>query len=253
MSVPRGKKFVGRASSARIAFQDSSEDVRSFYTLGQMLKERKAATKHLNNVGRGVYVLVSALWESYCENLALEAAQALVQYASTPEELPPALARRIARELRADKHELSPWKLAGDGWRELTLLRVPQIARNTIFNTPKPDQVDDLFEKSIGLVALSSSWTPVHGSSEDDVREALRQYIELRGAIAHGDRDGTPMTKSQLSEFFQTVQHLVGQTEVVVANYLHERTGLPNWQRIGLEEEKGDGEKVIERSLEPSV
>ncbi len=230
MTVPRGKTSSGHASKARIAFQDASDDVRSFYALGQMLKGRKAALKHLANVGRGTFVLISALWEAYCEELALEAAQLLVSKAQSWEDLPLALTRRIANDLRSEKHELSPWKLAGDGWKTLTTERVAVLARETVFNTPKPSHVDALFLKSIGLSNVSQQWvTPLSGSGETSV-EPLNRFVTIRGAIAHGATPRVVVSKRMISDFYQTVAHIVEQTDAAVGIYLEDNGVDKPWE-----------------------
>jgi hypothetical protein len=235
MSVPRGKSLPGSASDARMAFQDASDDLRSFYALGQMLKGRKAALKHLTNVGRGTFVLISALWESYCEALELEAATLLVSNATSWEDLPPALSRRIAVDLRNEKHELSPWKLAGDGWKTLTLDRVAILARETVFNSPKPAQVDDLFLKSIGLVHLSGQWTDLSQGSEISLADSLKEFVALRGAIAHGATPRAEISKPAVSAFYQTVYRIVVKTDEAVGLYLEEN-GVDNpWERHVIE------------------
>ena len=233
MSVPRGKKVRGGASRASITFHESSDDIRSYFTLGQLLKGQPASIKHLENVSRGVYVLISALWESYCEDLALEAAEVLVSSSVTPDDLPAALARRIAIELRSDKHELSPWKLAGDGWRELALSRVAHIARDTIFNSPKPAQVDQLFDRAIGLSDISAQWPESGEESEPDVRVALQNHIERRGEIAHGFRPRPTITKRRVSQFFQLTRQLVYSTDGLVGSFLEDKTGVHPWAVVG--------------------
>jgi hypothetical protein len=183
-----------------------------------MLKGRKEALKHLTNVGRGTFVLISALWESDCEALALEAAKLLVSNAATWEDLPPSLSRRIAKDLRNEKHELSPWKLAGDGWKTLTLDRVAVLARESVFNTPKPAQVDDLFLKSIGLMNLSEHWISPEPEPDSSLSlsESLKDFVTLRGAIAHGATPRVEISKQAVSAFYQIVSRIVEKTDEAV-------------------------------------
>jgi hypothetical protein len=231
MTVPKGRfaAAAGGASLARIAFQDASDDIRSYFALAQMLKDRKGGQKHLSNVGRGTIILVSALWETYCEAVALEASMKLLSGAGSPDDLPVALLRRIASEVRDDKHELSPWTLAGDGWKSVAADRIPQIIRNTTFNTPKPDQMDQLFERAIGIRDLSRAWTPIVVSNPADVRATLKEFVELRGAIAHGERPEIVSVKGRISDFYQLVSHLTVQTDVLLADFLESHTGVRPW------------------------
>lgn len=194
-----------------------------------MLKDRKAASAHLSNVGRGTFVLISALWEAYCEALALEAATLLVQNSRSTDDLPVELKKQIARDLRDDKNHLSAWKLAGDGWKELAQERVSGIAAGTIFNTPKPANVDTLFQRSIGLVELSSFWVAPDSLRDENPCDLLKMFVQIRGAVAHGEHPRREVTKAEISGFYQTVSALVERTDDVVAAFINERTGLQLW------------------------
>ncbi|PWB98220.1 hypothetical protein DF220_10560 [Salinibacterium hongtaonis] len=111
----------------------------------------------------------------------------------------------------------------------LTLERVAEIARATIFNTPKPSQVDELFERAIGIPALSSGWTTPPEMGDALIQNVLLECIQLRGLIAHGASPRPVISKSKVSEFIQTIQSLVEQTDNAVGAFLHERTGSNPW------------------------
>ncbi|WP_346960763.1 HEPN domain-containing protein [uncultured Arthrobacter sp.] len=227
MSIPKGKLYRGIASQARVTFQDSSDDVRSFNTLRQMLKGNRSATPHIHKVAKGVYVLIAALWEAYCEDLALEAATTITENAASWEQLPLALKKRIAKDIRDDKNDLGPWKLAGDAWRIHCLERLPGIARATLFNSPKPTQIDELFLQAIGLPNLSASWTA--GPDGVDPRERLLECMGVRGAIAHGDTPATLITPKMISDFYQTVMRLVEETDEAVRGFIATTIGSSPW------------------------
>jgi hypothetical protein len=90
----------------------------------------------LNNAG---IVLVCAFWEAFCGDLADEALAHLIEDARDPDALPAPLQKLIARAVRADKNELAPWKLAGDGWRRLLRDRAAELReqRNRALDTPQ--------------------------------------------------------------------------------------------------------------------
>jgi hypothetical protein len=241
MAVPKGKQFVGKASESRVRFFDASDDVRSYYALRQMLKDRKGAQPHLGAASRGFFVLIAAMWEAFCEDLAHEGAQILVQNASTWQDLPRSLKQRISLDLKADAHELSAWRLAGDGWRDFTLQRVTDVARTTTFNTPKAGPIDALFEKALGLKSVSSSWESRWGGVNGP-RAELDRAIELRGAIAHGASPAPSVTKKQVSAFYQLTADLAECTETAVGAFIAQQTGQDPWvtreatERLDLEE-----------------
>jgi hypothetical protein len=194
-----------------------------------MLKERKRANRHINKVSKGVHVLIAATWEAYCEDLALESARLLVENVADWEQLPRPLARRIAKELREDKHELSPWKLAGEGWRTHVL---ENLSSAPLFNVPKAEKIDDLFLRAIGITSISESW--VDPDDGVDLRARLRHHVELRGAIAHGTPPETEVTPAVVSEFYQTVMLLAQQTDEAVRAFLESSIGFTPWEKEGL-------------------
>lgn len=247
MSIPKGKRYLGVASQARIKFQDASDDVRSFYTLRQMLKGRKAAVPHLHNVAKGVYVLIAALWEAYIEDLAIESATLLVENACNWEQLPLTLQKGIAKEVREDKHDLSPWKLAGEGWRAHCLSRVPALVDTGKFNTPKPSQIDELFFLAIGLRDLTTTWTgEIDGVSS---RDRLKTFMEIRGSIAHGGAPPVEVSPRMISDFYQAVMSLVEETDEAIRAFVTNATGVAPWEAptSGSEHETIDGEEQLER------
>ncbi|WP_167398941.1 HEPN domain-containing protein [Arthrobacter pityocampae] len=229
LSIPRGKKFVGQASLARIDFHEASDDIRSYFTLRQMLKDRKGAAPHLTNVGRGTFVLISALWEAYCEAVAVEAAALLVTHTQEAEQLPVHMRRSIASELREAKHELSIWEIAGEGWKSYALSRIATLARTTVFNTPKPTNVADLFKRSLGIENLPAHWTPPESLPDSDPQALLKHFVEIRGAIAHGASPRREVTKAEISDFYQTVSSLVADTDSVIRAHLLNLIGRDPW------------------------
>jgi hypothetical protein len=230
MTIPKGKKFLGVASQARIQFQDASADLRSFHTLRQMLKGQSSANRHINKVAKGVHVLTAAIWEAYCEDLALEAATIIVQNAADWEQLPRHLTKRIAKELRENKHELASWKLAGDGWRSHVL---ENLTSAPLFNVPKAEKIDDLFLRAIGLPSISANWSSTEANV--DLRARLRHHIDVRGAIAHGVAPTTEVTPAVVSDFYQTVMRLVELTDESVRVFIESTIGFTPWDRAGVD------------------
>jgi len=183
---------------------------------------------HVQALGRGTYVLISALWEAFCEDLAHEAVRIVVAGARDWTGLPAPLARRIAKDLKADVHELSPWKLTGDGWRSHALERVDGLARTTIFNTPKTAQVNSFFAGAVGIGRISDSWMSTFAGDEHP-GAALDRAIATRGAIAHGERPRKTLTKKEISLFYQLVSDLVDSTELATAEHIQRVVGTRPW------------------------
>jgi hypothetical protein len=215
------------SSESRVAFEANAADVRHLLDMHSLVGgsdpgRRGPALQVLNRSG---IVLVCAVWEAYCEDLAGEALRHIVEHVPTPSQLPTPLRKLVAKELKADTHELSPWKLAGDGWKAYVVGRLAQLElqRNRGLNTPKADQIDALFSDTIGLSKLSSAWY-WSAMSAEKARTKLDGYVALRGSIAHrGSVAG--VQRDLVEDFLNHVKRLVAKTEVRVNRFVSDASG----------------------------
>jgi hypothetical protein len=148
----------------------------------------------------------------------------LVEHVTDPHELPGSLRRRVADELKKDPHHESPWKLAGNGWRTLLTDRLEQLqeVRNRGLNTPRSQNIDELFADALGLPDISVAWYWA-GISAEQARAKLDRFIELRGDIAH--RGGTIVHRTRVVEFLNHAKRLVGKTDASVDAFVHDACG----------------------------
>ncbi|GAA3430538.1 HEPN domain-containing protein [Kutzneria kofuensis] len=235
MAVPKPAAIKEPCSKARLTFAANSDDIRNYYHIHQALKSAKATRQQLVTFDKAMYVLVAALWESYCEDVISEALDLLAKHAYSPADLPLTLQKVIASDLRSDKHELAVWKIAGDGWKDCLRQRLDSLRgpREWLFNSPKSSSVDDLFARSLGIERISDSWR-VNDLSVEEVRKALDRCIAIRGAIAH--RAGTAdsqASKIGVKRFINLVISLVRSTDMAIENVIRSCTELSGWQNIG--------------------
>lgn len=118
---------------------------------------KKHGVEVLNKSG---IVLMCAVWEAYCEDIAAEAVDHLIANAADAFALPKTLRKNIARELKNDLDESAVWKLADDGWKKHLSTRTKAMTeeRNRKLNTPKTSNIKDLFDTAIGLPDVPSAW-----------------------------------------------------------------------------------------------
>ena len=103
------------ASTARKAFDANCQDVNRLLDVhGQIGGSGPGRRYGLEVLNKSAVVLVTAFWEAYCEDLATEALQHLVEKAETADKLPLELRKHVARELARDEHELAVWQLASN-------------------------------------------------------------------------------------------------------------------------------------------
>jgi len=201
-------------SDARRAYDKNCKDIQRLLEIhadvGGDAPGRKWGLEVLN---KSAVVLMCAFWEAYCEDLAAEGLAHIVKHAKSADALPELLRKQIARELRDDKHELAPWNLAGDGWRAVLTARLSSLQeeRNRRLNTPKAENIDDLFERALGIPRISTYWK-WQGMSAEQARTKLDGFVTLRGDIAHRGGAAAGVRKGQVTDFQAHVDRLVGKT-----------------------------------------
>jgi HEPN superfamily RiboL-PSP-like protein len=219
------------ASSARAAFDRSAQDVERLIEIhsdfGGDAQGRRFGLEVLN---KSAIVLITAIWEAYCEDIAAEALEHLVTNVETGSQLPKDLKKRIVAEIEKDPNELAMWDLADAGWKSRVKAHLASLTaeRNRRLNTPKTDQINELFITAIGLPAVSNSWR-WKKMSASNAKEKLDYYIDLRGAIAHRGEAASSVKKFGVTDYFEHVKRLVDLTGDRVNDYVQNVTGKPLW------------------------
>ena len=218
-------------SNARVSFDRNARDVKRLLEIhadvGGDAKGRRSGLEVLN---KSAIVLITAIWEAYCEDIASEALQHLVTHAPFAASLPTELKKHIVNDVKADKNDLAMWDLADAGWKGRVSARLASITadRNRRLNTPKSGQIDQLFSSAIGLTSVSDSWRWRRMSSAQ-AKAKLDRYVELRGAIAHRGAGSTAVQKWQVEDYFGHVRRLAGKTGGRVKTHVHGVTGKDLW------------------------
>jgi hypothetical protein len=217
-------------STAAATFATSSEEVAQLRDIHERISGTERGRRHLEVLNKSAIVLLCAIWEAYCEDVADEALGHLLAHLRDPSDLPEALRRRIAKELKEDKNELSPWKVAGAGWKShlRTRLNILRQTRNIEWNNPKAANVDKFFEDALGIVKLSDAW---HWKriSAPMAKHRLDLIVTLRGDIAHRGRSLAYVEKFRVTRALNHVRHLVTVTDAKVTRELKSITGVEPW------------------------
>ena len=220
------------ASVARNAFDENVKDVKKLLELHVKEGGRdKGRRYNLEVLNKSAIVLITAFWEAYCEDIAGEALAHIVQHAPDASVLPKPLQKQVLNQLQKEKHELALWKLADRGWRTVIKDRFDdlKVQRERKLNTPKWENIDLLFKEAIGLENVSKAWSWARKMNANNARTKLDKYVTLRGAIAHRGNDGKSVTKSQVEDYFDFVQKLVGKTGGRVKTHVKNITGKELW------------------------
>jgi hypothetical protein len=218
-------------SKARKAFDENVKDVKRLLEIHNNLGGATTGRKYgLEVLNKSAIVLIASFWEAYCEDIAEEALIHLVNHVSSATALPKELKKQIASELKKDANEIAVWDLADDGWKAKVNARLAIMTenRNKKLNTPKSDNIDELFYSAIGLTKISDRWK-WKGMSAANARKKLDSYISLRGGIAHRGTIKGGVKKEDVEDFFDFIQSLCGMTGGRVNTYVEEITGKPLW------------------------
>ena len=159
-------------------------------------------------------MLITSFWEAYCEDLAEDGLDAIVEHAPTSDVLPKEIKKPIANRLKADPNDLAVWQVADGKWRQVLTSNLAALkeARNRRLNTPKSINIDELFEAAIGLSEVSSSWRCSNKLSPDKARLKLDAFVELRGEIAHRGKAKTSVKKSQVVAYRDFIRSAAAAT-----------------------------------------
>ena len=215
------------ASKAEEAFDESAKDIERLLEIHKSLGgDKKGRRYRLEVLNKSAIVLITAIWEAFCEDLAAEALDSLVQHAPDASSLPKDLKKLIAAELKAHDNELAVWDVADGGWRQVLQARLKalQAQRNRRLNTPKTENIDQLFETAIGLKRVSSSWK-WHKMTIPKSRAKLDKFVTLRGEIAHRGQAGASCTKVQVKSYLSHIASLVPLTGTKVGGFTQNITG----------------------------
>lgn len=148
-------------SNARLSFDENAKDIQRLLeiheTVGGNVQGRRYQLEVLN---KSAIVLITAFWEAYCEDIASEALSNIITNSTNSTNLPDELKKIVAKQLKAETHELAIWRLADNGWKTCLNDRFEamRLDRDKKLNTPKTVQINSLFYDTIGLKDVSKSW-----------------------------------------------------------------------------------------------
>lgn len=214
-------------SRAATTFALRTGDIDRLLRIHADIAGRSAGRKYgVEVLNRSAIVLLTAMWEGYIEDVSAEALTHLVDNTSDPATLPLGLRQGVARELKADPHDLSVWQLAGLGWRAYLRGRLARDAdeRARGFNTPGSERVEKLLATSVGLSDVTSNWRWQHMTPADAAAK-LDSMIKLREDIAHGQGHTRSVHRGRVEADFVHVKGTCGT---------HRRgcEGLPPCRRV---------------------
>jgi len=221
-------------SKARIAFSENAQDIKRLLELhqetGGIAPGRRYGLEVLN---KSAIVLITAFWEAYCEDIAAEGLIHIVRHASSADELPKEIKQVIAKEIKADPHELAVWSVSDKGWRKVLQDRLQRLQelRDRKLNTPRAENIDQLFMSALGISSISSSWKWAKKMTVERAKKKLDKYVTLRGGIAHPGKAVKSVTNAHVEDYFNFIEKLAAKTGGAVNKQVKKVTGKPLWTK----------------------
>lgn len=165
-------------------------------------------------------VLITACWEAYIEDVCEECFDFFLQKCNEPNNFPVNARVAASQKLSSDSDKRKIWQLAGDGWKTVMKQNKENVIRKFTgnFNTPNPDNIDNLFEIVIGKKNISSIWK-WKGMSVKQAKNKLRKYLEIRGSIVHRTRHTNKITSAMVENYLSFIERLVIITDNGLRNY----------------------------------
>jgi hypothetical protein len=222
------------ASKARKAFDDNARDIERLLEIHQGAGGTSPGRRYsLEVLNKSAIILITSFWEAYCEDIAAEGLEHIVKHSTSADSLSKKIKQIISKELKADSNELSIWSLCGEGWKQILQSRLERMReqRNRNLNTPKFENIDNLFLNALGIACISSSWKWAKKMTVTRAREKLDMYVALRGEIAHRGTALKPVTKPQVEDYFNFVKQLASKTGGAVNSHVMKITGKPLWAK----------------------
>lgn len=215
-------------TEARASFETNIKDVKHLFSFHTHLGGPGPGKKdpNLDVLTRSAFVMTTAFWETYCEDVVIEVVKCWASCLKSPDQLPDGLKLHIAKSIDKDPHDHAPWKLAGDGWQ--------QIVRADVVNVTKPEDrrlkgpistpVIDFFHEMLGIKDISGTWRWQKRSSADS-RQRLDECIAVRNQIAHRGSLSETLRKKRAEDYTDLVERLVEVTDARVVRQRDEILG----------------------------
>lgn len=226
---PRGRPPKAKHLDTLLA---NLEEVTRLMEIHTKVAGRTVGAKHKVEVlNKSGIVLLVACWEAFVEDLAGVSFRLLLRRAKRPDVFPSKVLALASKNLREDRDERRVWDLAGDGWKTVLRSHQENVVKRYIgnLNTPKPNQIDELFASVIALGKVSKKWS-WHRCSPAKARARLIKLVTLRGAIAHRVSTPRSVLKRDVERAAKFVGRLAVATHNAVNTSLRVRLGHSPWQ-----------------------
>lgn len=211
--------LIGRAI---FSFTENADDVQRLIEIHGLIAGKGPGRKsRVEILNKSAIVFLTACWESYIEDVAIEAFEVLISKARKAKDLPKKVRCMASKPLREDKDESQVWLIADKGWRDVLRAHKEEAIKRWIgkFNTPNAGAIDELMLELLGLNSLTSHWR-WKGMSSKKATAKLDSFVAMRGNIAHRTKHVKKVYLMNVRSFRDLVLNLVEATNGAIHRHL---------------------------------
>lgn len=206
-------------SDSYINFLYLQQDVTDLTETHYTLRTGRRGRQRLGFLTRSAVIMLCAAWERYNKDLLLECVKIMSAAITDANTLPLEIRKTISFKIKEQKNELSPFGMAGEGWKDLWKGYASAITQN--LNTPHSSNLTDMFNKYLGVLSYTRFWLPGTATSIDS-------FIKIRGEIAHKGSHAQYVRMRQLQDHIETIISNVIEIDSNMAIHLMDELALAN-------------------------
>lgn len=219
------------SSNAKTSFNAHKLDIDQLWRIHEEVAGGGKGRKYdVEVINRSAIVFITACWESYVEDLAIESFDFMVAKTPNALSIPPKVQSFVAKKLIEDKNPTKIWSLADSGWRSVLTNYKPDVIERWIgnFNTPKCAQIDGLYEELLGIKNISNTWH-WQKMTNSTAKSNLDKFISIRGNIAHRTTHNADVYKSWGVSYLKLIEGLIDCMESELSRNLKAITLIDPW------------------------
>ena len=218
-------------SGAKIKFIHNTFDIERLFAIHIDVSGVAAGRRHgVEVLNKSAIVLITACLEAYIEDVVKEALGFLIRKCNDPSKIPNKIKTSAIHPFKHSNDPTKVWEIAGSGWKKVLKHNKNRCIKKFTghFNTPKPENIDELIHNVLGLRNITSKWR-WRGMSKKSSQKKLIDYIEIRGAIAHRTKHMTSVTKSIAEDYLRFVERIVKLTDDCIREHIKSITNDFPW------------------------
>ena len=219
------------SASPSILFKENLKEVGQLLNMHSKLGGTGPGRKHnVEILNKSAILFTCAAFEAFIEDLATRAFDHIVANSKDHTSLPKSILKSIADALREDKNEIKIWELAGDGWKVVAENYKRDLLKKYVapFNTPKPHNIEDLLKELTGFTTTPTVWQ-WKGMQASSAKDRLKQFVELRGALAHGSKPAKPVLKQEVLGYINLLAPIIVRFSNELRTYCYKTTAKFPW------------------------